>query len=687
MSPLAAWLRRHLAWSGRRRSWQERLAAAAALAAGGALLVLARGRPPAQQAVLAGLFLAALAAVARRGWLKLFGPVLFYDLVRIARRSRYYLVRVLYALVLLGMLGWVYFAWTVGRPGSDALPPNEAASFAAAFFSMFMGVQFLIAVVVTPAYTAGAVAEEKERKTLEYLLATDLRNREIVLSKLASRLLNLVLLLLTGLPVLAALQFLGGVDPGLLLAGFAATGLTVASLAGLSIYNSTLTRRARDAIVLTYLMAVAYLGLSGLSWLLLAPAGWADFPSTPTWTSPVTLRDVVEGFNAGNIIAVLVQLSAQLSAAAGPGSPPATLDALLPAALAKYALFHGALAVGGPLWAVLRLRAAALKEASVPATPRSRGGGERRPRRVGAYPFLWKEVFAEGWPRFNLVGRAVVVLLVLLSLAPTPILLYLWLDHGLNSWGGGAGAWDALSEPMNLWQVRLAGTVVACLLLLAVAVRAAGSVSGERDRQTLDGLLTTPADSDEILFAKWLGAIVSVRRGWLWLGAVWLLGLVTLGLHPVALLLLVVTWLVYAAFVASLGVWFSVSSRTTLRATTWTLLGAVGAAVGHWLVWLCCVPLFILGPGPAPDALSWIVRFQAGLTPPAALGFLLPFRVGEPSPRRDVWEMVEFAALGTFCWAVLAALLWAAASTRFRILSGRAAPAPAAGRQAPRHLR
>src|SRR5438094_417338 len=86
---------------------------------------------------------------------------------------------------------------------------------------------FLLA---TAAYTAGAISEEKEHRTLEYLLATDLRNREIVLGKLASRLANLALLVVAGLPVLSLLQFLGGVDPDLMLATFALTGLTMASL-------------------------------------------------------------------------------------------------------------------------------------------------------------------------------------------------------------------------------------------------------------------------------------------------------------------------------------------------------------------------------------------------------------------------------------------------------------------------
>src|SRR5207237_8910103 len=131
--------------------------------------------------------------------------------------------------------------------------PNEMARFAEAFFYAFMSVQFTVVGVLTPAYTAGAIAEEKERRTLEFLLATDLRNREIILSKLLSRMANITLLVMAGLPILSFLQFLGGVDPNLVLAGFAATGLTMVSLAGLSLLNSVLTKLPPAAISATYL--------------------------------------------------------------------------------------------------------------------------------------------------------------------------------------------------------------------------------------------------------------------------------------------------------------------------------------------------------------------------------------------------------------------------------------------------
>ena len=101
---------------------------------------------------------------------------------------------------------------------------QQAARMSENFFSMFMIVQLALVVLLTPAYVAGAISEEKDRKTMEFMLATDLANHEIVLSKLLSRLANMTLFLLTGLPILSVLQFLGGVDVQLMLAGFLGTG-------------------------------------------------------------------------------------------------------------------------------------------------------------------------------------------------------------------------------------------------------------------------------------------------------------------------------------------------------------------------------------------------------------------------------------------------------------------------------
>jgi hypothetical protein len=87
----------------------------------GALLILALSvfawrfwsQLPIPTTILLGLLLlVALAFVCRRPLLGLFGPVLFYDAIRLSRRGQYILLRCLYAGALLIFLFWQYGEWT-----------------------------------------------------------------------------------------------------------------------------------------------------------------------------------------------------------------------------------------------------------------------------------------------------------------------------------------------------------------------------------------------------------------------------------------------------------------------------------------------------------------------------------------------------------------------------------------------
>src|SRR5437764_11554145 len=103
----------------------------------------------------------------------LVGPVLFYDLVCSARRTRFILFRTLYAGGLFFVLVWIAWSWSLDQQfGPARNPVEETARMAESYFSTFLIVQMLAVLVLTPAYVAGAVAEEKERRTLEFLLAT-----------------------------------------------------------------------------------------------------------------------------------------------------------------------------------------------------------------------------------------------------------------------------------------------------------------------------------------------------------------------------------------------------------------------------------------------------------------------------------------------------------------------------------
>jgi ABC-type transport system involved in multi-copper enzyme maturation permease subunit len=636
-SAAPVWLRRTAAWAGSRQTWAGALGGTALVAGAAALVWFSDSLPVLVQAALWAVYVAA--AVLLERWLLLFGPVFFYDMVRSARRGRYILLRCAYACLLLLVLFWVFT--TAFRYHDNSL--QTMSQLAESYFESIMLVQLLAVLLLTPVYVAGAIADEKERRTLEYLLATDLRNREIVLSKLAARLANLSLLILTGLPILSAVQFLGGVDPNLVLTGFAATALTMLGLAGVSILQSTYARRPRDAIALTYLVLVGYYVLSFL--LLAVDNG----------------RGALGAFHAGNLLYLLMEV--QSAGYLG------TLATTLPELLRGYALFQGVVAVLCCGWSLLRLRAVAVRQLEGGGRGvRGRGQIVTRPP-VGLRPMMWKEIWVEGGIRLGCLSALVLFGLVLASFYPVWLILVEYHDR---SYVVQRSQWEGLAQAMNIW-VRVAGSLVACLLLLWVAVRASTCVSRERDQQTLDGLLISPLDSDDILWAKCVGNVLGVRWLWLWLGAIWLLGVLTGGLHVVALVIVVVAWFVYAAAVSALGTWFSVVSRTGLRATTWTLLATGALGVGHWLIWLCCGPLLMFGSGSG-EGLAAIMKFQGGLTPPVALFFVQFPATGlgdRYSVEHEFMEMVAYSLFGLCLWALLAFMLWNGASARFRELTNR----------------
>ncbi|HKW86625.1 MAG TPA: ABC transporter permease subunit, partial [Nitrospiraceae bacterium] len=621
-----------------------------------------------------------LAILARKGWVRLFGPVLFYDAIRTGRRSRYVVLRSLYAIAFLLVMYWTYTTflnsrWMFFTPtrswpkagGGSILRQAEAAALAASFFYNAMKVQFLALIFFTPAYVAGAIAEEKERKTMEFLLATDLDSREIVLSKLFSRLGSLALLVMTGLPILSILQLMGGIDPNLVVAGFLLTGLSMISLAAVSILVSVYARKQRAAIVVSYLILVAY---------LLLASSTSQIPPATSY-----LTDV---FNSGNILAVLPTLEADVATGKD-------LTLVVPGLVRNYALFHIVLAVVCVAWAVARLRTLGLRHSTTAVRPIARRAGFRIRPRVGGFPVIWKEVFVERGLRLNWIGWLCFFGLLALSFylfagtdsdlfdemfgrsgarvyrpqgynIPRPIGWSGWtppiysrwhdLAYLFNPWFAIAHRWSQIGLFFSSW-VRVAGTIVASLMLVGVAVRGSSSISGERDRETLDGLLTSPLQSHDILFGKWLGSLLSVRGAWFWLGLIWGIGLSTGGLHPASVMLTFGAWLVYASCLAGVGIWFSISCRTTLRATLYTLAFTFAASFGHWLIWLPFLPYY----GRHWSALGNVPIIQASLTPPAVLYSLSATSLEVGSSMQ--WEMhTILAGFGLFAWAMAACIIW-----------------------------
>jgi ABC-type transport system involved in multi-copper enzyme maturation permease subunit len=626
---------------------------------------------------LAALWAALLlvgAALLRRRWHQFFGPVLLYDLVRTARRGQIIAHRSLYAFVLLGMLLILYWTWFPHASFESllqpvALRPAEVSSFAHAFFNSFMIVQFIMVLIITPAYTAGAVAEERERRTLGFLLATDLTNREIIMGLLAARIGNLALVLLSGLPVLGFLQLLGGVDPNLLLAGFLATMMTVGSVGSLSILVSVYSRTTLQALVSAYLwMFMLLLGsLCGLLVLFLVGQVVREMASAPAFSEQAVIIFALLGFALLQAAITLLhcrQAIVRLRAVAREmGEKSSKRDELV--------------ATERPVLAPVKENKEPEKSGWGPY-PEERSLPRRRTTSADSFKqsppigdsdaLFWKELHVEqrfvpsDWGVFFTAMGGLIVFLFLLALLVKA-------NH--SETGGDAG------RTINGWVKGLQLAISAPMYLL-VGLSAAGRISREREQQTLEGLLMLPVERDSILFLKWLGSILSVRWFWWALAGIWILGVVMGGLHPLAVPLLAAATAVYTCFVGMLGLWFSSMNRTTLRATLFTVLVLLVLVLG---------PGFLLmrlsGDGTEgfrPErGMPWqTLLANYGMTPTETLSTFTFIRTDVSKAKGQVmqpvpWLEIAAGVAGLHLYMGATMVMWLSARHRLRAEKG---PAP-----------
>ncbi len=186
----------------------------------------------------------------------LMGPIFRAELLRTARRGRYYILRFVYGVILL-LLFWSGYEGTFH--GARSATIAQVATFALQTFLIFAIVQLLTALVLIPPLFGGAIADEKQRKTLHYLMASQLSGGEIVLDKVLGRLPHLAIMLAMGLPIVSILGLIGGVPPEYVALTFTGTASTCVFAIALTVLVSTLARRVRQAVLTAYLLLLAWL--------------------------------------------------------------------------------------------------------------------------------------------------------------------------------------------------------------------------------------------------------------------------------------------------------------------------------------------------------------------------------------------------------------------------------------------
>src|SRR5258708_2885767 len=114
------------------------------------------------------------------------GPLFYHELLLGGRRSRDHIFRWVYGCWLVAQLMWIAFfdriSYMMGLYNQE-YTPHVGHHFA----EVFVPQHFALLALVTPAFVASAITEEKTRGTLQYLLTTDLAPIHIIVGKLIGR--------------------------------------------------------------------------------------------------------------------------------------------------------------------------------------------------------------------------------------------------------------------------------------------------------------------------------------------------------------------------------------------------------------------------------------------------------------------------------------------------------------------
>jgi ABC-type transport system involved in multi-copper enzyme maturation permease subunit len=542
----------------------------------------------------------------------LLGPVFRAELLRTARKRHYYFLRVVYGIVLL-MILWLNFEQLLVMAQIRGGKPLIAdfAEFAMNTFAWFMGVQLATILVLVPTLFGGVIADEKQRKTMHYLMASRLSSGEIVLDKLAARLLHVGVFILLGMPVMCLLTLFGGVAWDYVVGAYAATFSITFFAAALAVLISTFARRVGQGVLIAYVLEIG--------WLIVPPVvdvvcRWL-FPGLYLWIEPVS-----EWVRAATPVSLLIwtrPFYRRQFLGMTRGVPPTFLDQFLWMMGLQCALGVILLLIAG--WQ-LRPTFRRQEESRPWVTWFSRK--VRRPRwlnrpECGTDAMLWKE---RHFARTDLFTKLVVLpATILLTVA---VLLSGDLDEKVmrsfsSVWQQGYTSRSREPIDLNEWLHAVIPLYVS-LWLLAAAGASASGITVERERDTWDSLISTPLTGWEIIRGKLVGAVWGLRGFGGLISLFWLLGLAAGAVHPLGLLLSLLVVGLLTWFVTALGTYASLTARTTSRALTITIATLLFLNVGYLGV---LYPMIMVFSEPS----EW--RYPGvGVTPVLASGSLLSYR-------------------------------------------------------------
>lgn len=371
-------------------------------------------------------------------------PVLQRELLVNLRTKRAFVLLAVYQ-ILLAIV--VIAAW----PSDQRLDLSSNPPSATKLVNLFFLGQYVIASLMAPSFAAGTIAGEKERKTYEMLLASPLRPGAIVLGKMIASLTHIGMLIIGSLPIIVLCLPLGGVSVYEVLAAYLGLIISVILFGAVGVMCSSYFPRTSSALVVSYLAILPLVIGACVFWASLASDG------------DLRLKLATIVFPAFGLTAVVMMGA---SAAGRMLYPPD---------------------VGSEGNEVIDLEREAEEAVGLVIQP------DQFPDRLfappkknemmadGANPVYDKELHSEIFSQGTLMLRLVIQISILLAIPMMGVFLFFQQQHA---------AWFPV--------------YVIVFNMLVGPSFLAGSITSERERQTLDLLLTTPLSPQQILWGKFI---------------------------------------------------------------------------------------------------------------------------------------------------------------------------------------
>lgn len=153
--------------------------------------------------------------------------------------------------VFLGVLGGLML---IGWPGEDVVSTTSQKEISRNIFKYFMRGAVAMIAMLAPAFSAGSITIEKERRSMDLLQTTPLTPAAIVAGKFGASLGYLILLIFSTMPLLSLCVMMPGVQPEEIMSLYAILLATSATFGMIGLTASAFFDRTHAALAITYLL-------------------------------------------------------------------------------------------------------------------------------------------------------------------------------------------------------------------------------------------------------------------------------------------------------------------------------------------------------------------------------------------------------------------------------------------------